>query len=104
MFIFPKKGTDEEDENNSLLDEGNAMKPSAKSNIGIFQKKVKPTAKSNNEINHKKGKDEGFIDSSEEEKNTSLPNELPDESNDMKPNAKSNIEIVQKKVKPSAKN
>ena len=70
------------------------MKPNANSNNDIVQKKVKPTAKSNNAINHKKGKDEGFIDSSEEDKNTSSPDELPDEST---------IDIVPEKMKPSAK-
>ena len=99
LFSVPS----DEDKKNFVPNDGHDMKPTAKSNIDIVQKKVKPTAKSNNPINHKKGTDEGFIDLSEEDKNNSFPDKLLDEGNDMKPNAKSNIEIVQKKVKPSAK-
>ena len=75
------------------------MKPSAKSNIDIVQKKVKPTAKINNSTFQKKGTDKQFTDSSGEDEN----NSLPDDGNAMKLTSKSNIEIVQKKVEPTAK-
>ena len=74
------------------------MKPTSKSNNDIVEKKVKQTAMINNAVNHKKGKDEGFIDSSEEGGNTYLPDDLPDGGNDMKPNDKSYSEIVWMKM------